>query len=137
MSIECHIDGSCEPYNPGGRMGIGVNIKYSGKTHDHTNRWEENPNNSNNLAEYLALEYVLRFIKAQEFKDCEIMIKSDSMLLVNQSNGRWRIKKGAYADKARECRLEMINLANTRNINFKVEWIPREQNEYADNLSKL
>jgi ribonuclease HI len=137
MKIECYIDGSCEPRNPGGRMGIGVSIEIDGKKHDYSESYEPSPQNSNNVAEYLGLEYVLKFIKNKGFENCEIVIKSDSQLLINQASGDWKIKRGLYVDHAKACRKEVINLSSANNIDFKFEWIPREQNEYADNLSKL
>ena len=60
-----------------------------------------------------------------------INIYGDSMLVINQMTGKWKIKSGYYVDYATECK-KFLKLFT--NINLK--WIPREENTYADNLSK-
>lgn len=135
--ITCYIDGSCEPVNPGGKMGIGITMEIEGKKIDLSDSYEENPNNSCNLAEYLALQMALIHIALQRLTDYKILFRSDSQLLINQMKGNWKIKKGAYADCARLCKRAIYDIGNKQNIQFDFQWIPREQNEYADNLSKL
>jgi ribonuclease HI len=46
---------------------------------------------TNNVAEYTALIKALE--KAKEYKDWKIEVYSDSLLLINQINGKWKVKK--------------------------------------------
>jgi hypothetical protein len=56
----------------------------------------------------------------------------DSQLVVNQMNGQWAIKEGAYTKYAQRCK-ELLRLFGKKPT---INWIKREQNEEADNLSK-
>jgi ribonuclease HI len=63
------------------------------------------------------------------------MIHGDSDLVINQLNGRWRIRKGlclAIAIVTKEL------LAHLRGLGWQINlcWIPREHNEECDALSK-
>ena len=67
----------------------------------------------------------------QELCDEEIMVKGDSMLVINQMFGTWKIKSGLYTPLAKQAR-ELLG----RFTNIKGEWIQRDRNEVADGLSK-
>lgn len=133
MKIIAFIDGSCEPINPGGIMGVGVWMNVDGKQQAFSEKHEERPDNTNNLAEYLALKKVLDFCEKIEVSELEIF--SDSMLLVKQMNGQWRIKHGSYKSVALECYLVIHNF-RIANAKISIKWIPREQNVMADSLSQ-
>lgn len=133
--ITVYFDGACGPRNPGGKCGGGAAIYYDGElVAEIAERFiPKNPRDtSNNLGEYWALtkglEYLLDQGKAQE----NIQVYGDSNLVISQMTGRWRIKHGTYAEQAKICRKLVANFTN---INFT--WIPREQNERADELSKI
>jgi len=135
MKIICFIDGSCEPINPGGGMGIGVTVKQDNEpVRNYCRRYEPAPENSSNLAEYLALSFLLEIIK--DLKPEFVLINSDSQILINQMSLRWKIKNGRYKDTAKDCLREIIKLQNNK-ISFKFQWIPRDENILADSLSKL
>lgn len=132
MLIQCYFDGSCEPYNPGGRMGYGYVIlkdnkifeKWSGKT-------RENVDNSNNVAEYLALYNLLLRLIDLKLNDDVIFIKGDSSLVINQMTCKWKVKSGRYLKTARSCGLL---LPKFKLLHFC--WVPRQENEIADKLSR-
>lgn len=128
--ITVFIDGACGPYNPGGYMGWG-GIAYNNHTamFKFSEYAKPSPNNSNNLAEYNALEYVLNALYSH--RNDRILIKSDSKMLVCQMNGSWRIKKGAYAECAKRCKDKIKEFSD-----LKFKWIPRHLNSKADDLSK-
>ena len=63
--------------------------------------------------------------------DAEIVVKGDSMLVINQMFGSWKIKSGLYAPLAKKAS-ELLS----RFIDIKGEWIPRDLNDVADELSK-
>jgi ribonuclease HI len=64
-----------------------------------------------------------------------VTIHGDSNLVINQLNGRWRIRKGLYLAIAIETK-EL--LAYLRGLEWQINfcWIPREQNKECDALSK-
>lgn len=126
-----YIDGACEPVNPGGvasygwvgywngkkaRIGFGVVGEGNGMT--------------NNIAEYSALIYVFRHLKEKGY-DQEVEIKGDSQLIINQMSGQWGVK----SETMRQCYQEAKELEKYfKKVTY--QWIPREQNEEADALSK-
>jgi ribonuclease HI len=130
--ITVHFDGSCEPTNPGGNMGFGATIKnVSGHLHRQNEFISASPKNSNNVAEYLAVCIGLQWLVDNGFEHHEIEICGDSMLVINQLAGTWRVKGGLYYDAYK--RAETLRDKFT-NISFK--WIPRDQNAEADQLSR-
>jgi ribonuclease H / adenosylcobalamin/alpha-ribazole phosphatase len=62
----------------------------------------------------------------------EVVVKSDSKLLVGQMSEGWKVKGGGYVEKLREAR-ELVK--EFRSVKFI--WIPRELNEEADLLSRI
>lgn len=88
------------------------------------------PNNSNNVAEYAALYYVLKWLADNGHTEKEIMIKGDSKLVIMQMSDKWKIKNGMYRRGALYCK-EFLKKFN----NVKFRHIPRELNMKADSLS--
>jgi ribonuclease HI len=138
--IEIWFDGACEPTNPGGYMGFGYVIKEDGKniaTHSTAyslDEWKartEDSTTTNNIAEYRALCLALWYLKKQSMTDKEVKVYGDSQLVINQMFGTWRIKEGHYKRMAFRCKELLTNFPNIRG-----EWVRREQNEEADELSK-
>lgn len=130
--VSCFFDGSCEPYNPGGEMGFGAVIKSDGVLIAiFSDKIPKNETNTNNVAEYCSLKWVLNRLIELKLQDSPIIVYGDSSLVIHQMKGLWKIKKGYYKNHAEDC----INLKrNFSQIAFK--WIPRELNEEADSLSK-
>jgi len=89
---------------------------------------------TNNEAEYQAVIFALKKIKAlfgkKKVKESEILIKSDSQLLVSQLKGEYKLKE------SRIQRL-FIQVWNIKTDFGKVDFksIPREQNKLADQLA--
>ncbi len=129
------FDGACEPVNPGGTASFGVIIK----NEDGTVISEEyglvgrGDAMSNNMAEYAGVRHVLRYLASRP--PGRAMIHGDSNLVINQLNGKWRVRKGLYLAIAMETK-EL--LAHLRGLGWQINfcWIPREQNEECDMLSK-
>jgi len=130
--IEVYVDGLCEDRNPGGTATYGFLVLKDGEVI--TQRCGvvgSGQGMSNNVAEYAALCEVLKYLLDRGLDREEVVIRSDSQLLVNQMSGRWQVRGGLYIDKY----LEAAGLAaRFRNIRF--EWIPRELNTRADSLSR-
>jgi len=84
---------------------------------------------TNNVAEYKALIEALKFAKKSEAN--EVIVKSDSQLVVRQVNGNYMVK-----DKKLKILLkEVLNLVEKFST-FSIIHIPREENKIADNLAK-
>lgn len=129
-----HIDGACTPVNPNGHMGIGVAVNVTNKTGykftDAIKFGERGyKETSNNIAEYLACKHALEYMIENNLKTA--LIHSDSKLVVEQMSGRWSIKAGMYKELALSCKKLLEHFTFIR-----FQWIPREENQEADDLSK-
>jgi ribonuclease HI len=122
--IEVLIDGCCYPVNPGGTACTGYVIKRKGQTIAKGSKIVgKGKGMTNNVAEYKALIAVLEEIKRRRLHNEEIIIKSDSQLLVNQMNGNWKVKSQLLYPLYREAKKRAAN------YNLTIKWIPRELNE--------
>jgi len=128
--IRVWVDGLCEPVNPGGVACWGLVIRGKQKVMG-CGVVGSGPGVSNNVAEYAALVKALETLVAMRWTDDEIVVYSDSQLLVNQMSGRWQARGGMYYAKYLEAK-ELVKQFSQ----IRFEWIPREQNEEADALSR-
>ena len=132
MLIEVWIDGCCWPVNPGGTACTGYVIKKGGLTIAKGSKViGEGKGMTSNVAEYHALIHVLEEIKKRQLYTEEILIRSDSNLLVNQMNGNWKVKAASIFALYREAKILAADL------NLKIKWVPRELNEEADAMSRV
>jgi len=129
------FDGGCQPVNPGGTAAYGVVIKEQDGT---ILVWEhglvgKGSGMSNNLAEYAGVLHILKYLSTRP--PGRVTIYGDSNLVINQLNGKWRIRKGVYLPIAIETK---ALLADLHGLGWQISllWIPREQNEECDALSK-
>jgi ribonuclease HI len=130
--IEIYCDGCCEPINPGGYASYGLVILKDGKEIFKEGRLAaQGKEASNNVAEYSGLLAALLWLYKNNLQNEEIRIRSDSMLVVKQMAGEWNMNKGIYIPIALRCKEGVKKFSN---ITF--EWIPREKNYLADDLSK-
>ncbi len=126
-----YIDGSCEPTNPGGYACCAwVAFDCSGeRVAEYRGYIGHGDGMTNNLAEYCALIAALGY--ASENGISEAIFRSDSKLVVEQTNGRWQVNSP-----------NLIPLSNTAkfllsDVKGILEWLPREQNKDADALMTL
>jgi len=89
---------------------------------------------SNNFAEYLALIQALNYAVNSDYKNIELY--SDSKLIVEQVNGRWKVKSNDLQPlaQAASSRIQALRDAGKQ---VTLRWIPREQNVHADSLANL
>lgn len=123
-----HTDGGAIG-NPG-PAGIGIIIKGEKKEKEYS---EFIGNGTNNEAEYKAIIFALKKVKLlfgkKKIKNLEIDFYLDSELLVNQLNGKYKIKE----KDLQPLFLEAWNLKiDFKSVNFT--YIPREKNKKADEL---
>jgi ribonuclease HI len=135
--MKIYFDGACEPRNPGGNMGWGVVIvkddgNIFGKFHGFQ---PEASQNSNNVAEYLAFKLALESVSSFD-KFSPILILGDSQLVIKQMSSEWKIKQGRYVNVAQEC-LDLLHQLRSEGWVIGLQWIPREKNKLADDVSKV
>ncbi|WP_319433232.1 bifunctional RNase H/acid phosphatase [Mycobacterium sp. RTGN5] len=83
---------------------------------------------TNNVAEYRGL--IAGLEEARGLGANEVGVSMDSKLVVEQMAGRWKVKHPAMAELHQQARA----LASTFD-SVTYQWIPREQNSYADRLA--
>lgn len=133
MTHILYFDGACEWWNgkrnPGGLATYGWWIASENKRvawgYGEACRGE---GATNNVAEYTALIEGVKAAVAVGIND--LTIKGDSQLVVYQMIGHYSVK----SDTLKPLHKEAKSLISSINPSF--EWIPREQNEAADELSK-
>lgn len=125
MKIQIYFDGSCKG-NPG-RSGAGVVLlDMEGNIVKEIKK--DLGVMTNNMSEYHALLVALS--EANNIGALDIEIFTDSDLVANQINKRWRVKHHNIKPLHRQA---MLILSSFRD--FSITWIPREDNTHADFLS--
>ena len=97
------------------------------------------PTNTNNISEYYALGSALKALSELVESgpaDCYpgIIIRGDSRLVIEQVNLKWQVKAAHLALLHAKCRMMLADLQKL--APWAAEWIPREQNGVADELSR-
>lgn len=127
MKFTAYIDGAARG-NPG-PAGCGVYVPPNGPqpAEEH---YEALGRTTNNVAEYRALLRALE--RARELGAAEVRIFSDSLLLVEQMSGRFKVK-------AEHLKLlwQKAYLACKSFARFSIAHVPRERNREADRLANL
>lgn len=124
--IEIWTDGAAQPTNPG-PAGAGAIAYRDGEVLftvcDYLGY------QTNNVAEY---EAVIRALDQVPSDYDEVHVYADSRLVVEQFYGRWKCKNQRLG-----MLLSGLRFRSRRFETFTIEWIPREDNYEADELSKL
>lgn len=126
MTIFAYTDGASRG-NPG-ESGIGVILKdEQGNTI--TSQCGYIGRTTNNIAEYTALVTCLNLAKKIECKN--LIVHSDSELMVRQINGKYKVK-----DKdIRKYYQRIKRILEDFSAKFEIRYIPREENREADRLA--
>jgi ribonuclease HI len=128
--ITVHFDGLCYPRNPGGVAAYGYLIRRDGEPiHQGLGVVGEGKGMTNNVAEYEALKAAAQWIR-DSGTEGRIIIKGDSLLVIKQMKGEWRVRSATSKRYVPEIR----RLLAGRDVSFV--WISREENEEADELSR-
>ena len=132
--IVAYFDGACEPVNPRGIATYGVVVyKDDKKVYADYGLAVEPPlteDSTNNVAEYTALIKVLEYLVTNNFLEDKIIVRGDSQLVIRQLLGIYAVR----SDRIRALYNRAIQLV-VKFKNIKFEWIPREYNTEADELS--
>jgi ribonuclease HI len=127
VRFRAHIDGAARG-NPGpAGAGVFVEAEDGLPAEEH---FEALGRQTNNVAEYRALLLALK--RAQERGASDVAIASDSLLLVEQMRGRFRVK----APHLQPLFAEALVRAKTF-PRFSIRHVRREQNVEADRLANL
>lgn len=130
--IEAYFDGCCEPVNPGGTAAFGAVIfKDQQRVWECSRLFTESNDTSNNVAEYCGFLAIVEELLRRGWQEQPILVRGDSKLVIKQIFGTWRIRQGAYVPYAQKAKRLLRKFPYLTG-----EWIPREQNGMADQLSK-
>jgi len=110
---EIYIDGACSGNLGNMRIAVVVPGSYS--------MVEDMGYGTNKQAEYLALSFALNL--ARTYME-DVIIKSDSKLIVEQVNGNYKVKSQSIRPIYLLVKEKLENLCG----HVKVTWIPREEN---------
>jgi ribonuclease HI len=131
--VEVHFDGACAPPRGGGVATFGFHLEGAGYLHeDHglaVRPFSEHA--TNNVAEYIAAIRALEWL-AQQGYTSDVVLVGDSQLVIRQMQGEYEVR--AEHLKAYHEHLTRL-LRKFRRVEFR--WVPREQNDRADALSKM
>lgn len=135
-------DGLCEPRNPGG-YACWAWIAYSPKgarLREESGCIGHGEGMTNNLAEYHAVLHALRYTRGRLTMLAErgmgVMVYSDSKLVIEQVKGTWRCNTPALQRLLSDIEGVMHFFADA-GVPLQFEWIPRAQNQAADQLTRM
>jgi ribonuclease HI len=137
MIWNLYFDGAIDP-NPGGVMAWGYVVDaQDGSLVTGKGSAPALVTNSNNVAEYYGLGHGVRRVVEMLFavdapKFSGLHIRGDSQLVCNQVNRLWAVKSPALAP----LHGRVLDLLTSLPQPWVLEWVPREQNGLADELSK-
>ena len=127
MYVVIYTDGACRG-NPG-PSGIGASIENENGDEIATVS-SYIGNGTNNRAEYIAaIEGVKKAIQLQAE---EIELRMDSLLVVRQVEGLWKIKHPSLKILNKELKHALNSLKK-----WRVKHVPREKNQRADSLANM
>ncbi len=131
-AVRVHFDGACQPPTGPGIAAFGftiqgpdVDIEECGLA---TRPFSEH--STNNVAEYVGAIRALEWLRAHGYRG-PVVLRGDSQLVIRQMTGEYEVRTEhlkAYHDRLEQLAREFAAVT--------WEWIPREQNQRADELSK-
>ena len=128
--IEAWFDGVCEPCNPGGHAAWGAMVHVDGvEVYRQGAYCGVGPKMSNNVAEYSGAAAALAMAATYPGP---IILRGDSKLVIMQLQGKWRVNGGLY----HPFYLEAKKIYGSLRDRIRLQWVPREQNDICDVLSK-
>jgi ribonuclease HI len=129
--ITIYFDGLCYPKNPGGVAAYGYLVYRDGVP-----IWRgfgavgEGRGMTNNVAEYEGLRAAAQWLVDEGIKE-KILIKGDSQLVIKQMKGEYRVNSATSKKYVPEIKRLL------EGSDVSLSWVPREENEEADKLSRV
>lgn len=136
-TLVLNFDGSCNP-NPGGIPAYGWSLSDSKgdvikeETGQAGHSLAEQCR-TNNVAEWLGLIAGVKWLVNRGEPIDRLEIRGDSKLVINVARGEWKSSKPHLSQLRDEYR-SLIRLLDVGHVD--VCWVPREENQVADSLSK-
>ena len=129
---QVHFDGACEPPRGGGVATYGFVAEGPGFHYEERGLavapWS--PTATNNVAEYTGAIRGLEWLLAHQYTGIVLLV-GDSQLVIRQLTGEYQVR----AAHLREYHTRMKQLIEQFQ-EVRPTWVPREENERADYLSK-
>lgn len=141
--IKVYFDGACEPVNPGGIAAYGLVILNNDKELVRVSKVfkpqkGKEKETSNNVAEYSGFLDALNWLLLGGYQNEKIRVFGDSKLVICQMFGdpelggrKWKMRGGFYKPVALKAQKVLEKFKD-----IKGQWLPREENNLADELSK-
>ena len=136
MKLKVYFDGACHnKKNDVSKMGVGVHANLNDEE-IYAKGFSPNILGTSNIAEWTGCLAALivaqnQIERIEGIKEVELI--SDSQLIVNQLKGTWSIRETNFLNYYYECQEIITRLK----IKVSINWVPREQNKRADELSKI
>jgi ribonuclease HI len=135
MLIEVYFDGLCQPVNPGGIACYAFVVKRDSETIHTDYGLASEPfsqDATNNVAEYTGLIKALEWLVTNNFSSGEVEVIGDSEFVINQQNGKYKVKSKRILPLYRQVLLLKDKFSC---ISFK--HVPRGENKEADRLTNI
>jgi ribonuclease HI len=135
MLIEVYFDGLCQPINPGGIACYAFIAKRNSDTIHSDYGLAAEPfsyDATNNVAEYTALIKALEWLVTNNFISGEVKVFGDSEFVVNQQNGRYKVKSRRILPLYRK-----VLLLKDKFSSISILHILRGENREADRLTNI
>jgi ribonuclease HI len=130
--VEVHFDGACQPPHRGV---AGYGFVVHGEGLDYSERGLAAPpyseTSTNNVAEYVGAIRALEYLRTKGFHG-QVVLLGDSELVIKQLRGEYEVRTEHLKAYHHHLATLLESFPEAR-----VEWVPRDQNEEADALSKL
>jgi ribonuclease HI len=130
--LDLYFDGSCGPNNPGGTAGYAWRLvdPDTGKVlAQDCGEVCRGPTATNNIGEWGAVKAGLEHLAEKGWKG-ELNIRGDSQLVIYQLIGKYKCRKDTLIPFYEACMLILGDMQ------WDAHWIPREQNDECDRMSK-
>lgn len=131
LYVNC--DGSITGGNPGGCGYTGFVVKDANGNvlHRHSDYLGVHKYMSNNVAEYGAVLSALLWLRKTDHTDEDVVIMSDSQLVIRQLEGRWQCVHPVLTRLKKSIETAARGFPHVGYV-----WVPREHNQEADIMSK-
>ncbi len=131
--VVVHFDGACQPPKGPGVAAFGFTVEGAGFSFEDGGLAVPpySDHSTNNVAEYVGAIRALEWLRARQYRGA-VVARGDSQLVIRQMRGEYRVLTEhlkAYHDWLGRLAKEFSSV--------EWEWVPREQNVRADELSKL
>jgi ribonuclease HI len=132
-----YFDGSCGPQNPGGIAAYGFRLVCEGEqVLEGSDLIGMGPGMSNNVAEFTALYKGLCAYRHILAPGDHVNVRGDSLMVIKIMCGRWKAHHDKLYFNSYLAADRITRYIRRQGVFLGFDWIPREDNDYCDRLSK-